>query len=75
MLVNIVQYQMHWICAAKISLPVRVFITSVGRGKDNCVVKCCLNMSLGNSLDNSGTEQSCSILVEENMGLSVSALR
>lgn len=51
---SIVHYQMHWICAAKISLPVGVLVT---------VVKFCLNTSLGNSLDDSGIENSCSILV------------
>lgn len=55
----------------KISLPIKVLISSVGKEKDNCMVKLCLNTSL----DNSGIEESCRILVEENMGLTVSALR
>lgn len=74
MIVNIVRYQMHFISAAKISLPVGVFLSSAGRGKVRCRDRFCLNMSLGNSLDNSGIEEPCSILVEKNMGLSVGAL-
>lgn len=56
------------------ALPVRVFASSVGRGKDNCMVKYCLNMSLGNFGGNSAIEESCNTLAEWNMGLSVSAL-
>lgn len=37
---------MDWIYTIKMSLPMSVFIISVGKGKDKCMVKLYLNVSL-----------------------------